>query len=177
MSEEILDETTENGDSTESTESTENSGTDNSENTETNKETVQKTYSYNPLLITAKGVDQMRFELGDTIVEGEGITAALCDEEYQAMINAHGKWKKAKLACLKAIVMRLSFEVNTSTDGLSYSLSERFDRWKSMYEDHKKKCHVSVPIVNSQALNGPRGSAGGPSYFHTDLLTNPRKQY
>lgn len=162
---------------TETENTTENNGTDNNENTESNTTTVQKTYSYNPLLITAKGVDQMRFELGDTIVEGEGITSALCNEEYQAMIEAHKSWKKAKLACLKAIVMRLSFEVNTSTDGLSYSLSERFDRWKAMYDEHKKKCHVSMPIANPQALNGPRGSAGGPSYFHTDLLTNPRKGY
>lgn len=162
---------------TETDNTTENNGTDNSQNTENNQATVQKTYSYNPLLITAKGVDQMRFELGDTIVEGEGITSALCNEEYQAMIETHSSWKKAKLACLKAIVMRLSFEVNTSTDGLSYSLSDRYERWKAMYSDYKKKCHVPVPRVNPQALNGPTGKAGGPSYFYPDLLTNPRKNY
>lgn len=171
MAEEFSTETNE----TENT--TENNGTDNSNDTENNEATVQKTYSYNPLLITAKGVDQMRFELGDTIIEGEGITSALCNEEYQAMIETHSSWKKAKLACLEAILMRFSYEVNTSTDGLSYSLSDRYDRWKAMYEEYKKKCHVPVPRVNPQALNGPRGKAGGPSYFYPDLLTNPRKQY
>lgn len=168
MADEVLRETEENGDT--SVDNTENS-------TETSPTKPLKTYSYNPTLITAKGVDQMRFELGDTIIEGEGITSALCDEEYQVMINANKSWKKAKLACLEAIVMRLSFEVNTSTDGLSYSLSERYDRWQAMYKEYKKKCHVAVPIANPQALNGPRGSAGGPPYFHTDLLTNPRKCY
>lgn len=173
MADEILDVTED-----ETTGENSDTSVDNTENkTETSPINPLKTYSYNPLLITAKGVDQMRFELGDTIIEGEGITSALCDEEYQAMINANKSWKKAKLACLEAIVMRLSFEVNTSTDGLSYSLSDRFERWKAMYDSHKKKCRAAVPIANPQALNGPRGKAGGPSYFHTDLLTNPRKGY
>lgn len=167
MADDVLRETNETGQDQNST----------VDNTETTPTTPQKTYSYNPTLCTAKGVDQMRFELGDTIIEGEGITSALCNEEYQAMIDSNSSWKKAKLACLKAILMRFAYEVNTSTDGLSYSLSDRYPRWKEMYESMKKKCNVPVPIANPSALNGPRGSAGGEAYFHTDLLTNPRKQY
>ena len=151
---------------------TDESGDTSVDETEKSPINPQKSYSYNPQLITAKGVDQMRFELGDTIIEGEGITSALCNEEYQAMITAHPNWKKAKLACLEAIMMRLSYEVNTSTDGLSYSLSDRYDRWKAMYNELKKKVNIALPTVNPQAL---QGQPGKPPYFYADLHTNPYK--
>ena len=42
--------------------------------------------------------DRMRFELGDTMVEGLADTTALTDEEIQAAIDAYpNKWKRAKL--------------------------------------------------------------------------------
>ena len=55
------------------------------------------TYTYDPSQISG-GVNRMRFELGDTIVEGGKATAALCDEEYAQMISEHPtNWKRAKL--------------------------------------------------------------------------------
>ena len=45
------------------------------------------TYSYNPAQIYDDGLNQMRFELQDNIIEGEGVTCALCDEEYMAIIE------------------------------------------------------------------------------------------
>lgn len=47
----------------------------------------KKTYTYNPEKIGEPGVDRMRFEIGDTMVEGEQETSALCNEEYEAMAN------------------------------------------------------------------------------------------
>ena len=49
---------------------------------------MKKTYTYNPEKIGEQGVDRMRFELGDTMVEGEQETSALCNEEYEAIIAA-----------------------------------------------------------------------------------------
>ena len=37
----------------------------------------KKTYTYNPEKIGEPGVDRMRFEIGDTMVEGEQETSAL----------------------------------------------------------------------------------------------------
>lgn len=131
------------------------------------------TFTYDPSQIYDEGLNQMRFELQDNIIEGEGLTCALCDEEYSAIIEHESSWKRAKLKCLKAIIMKFAYEVNTSTDGLSYSLSERYPRWKEMYDDLKKETIVPVPIVNPNALNGPPGR---PPYFYEDLHTNHRKR-
>ena len=134
--------------------------------------TAQRTYSYDPSKICDGGVDQMRFELGDTIVDMGDIQRPLCDEEYAAMIGSTSSWKRAKLKCLKAILMKFAYEVNTSTDGLSYSLSDRFDRWKAMYDDLKKKAEAAVPVCNPNALGGKDGED---MYFHYDMLSNPNK--
>lgn len=135
---------------------------------------MQPTYSYDPTQITENGVDQMRFELGDTVIDLEAISSPLCDEEYMAIIEKYGKnWRKAKYMCLKAIVMKLSYEVDTSVDGLSYSLSQRFERWKAMLdeEEAKLKAFHGVPRANKASLS----PAGGTPYFYNDMQTNHRK--
>ena len=133
------------------------------------------TYSYNPTKITEGGVDQMRFELGDTIVQPEGMTCPLCDEEYQAIIQKHGaNWRKAKLACLDAICMKLSYEVNTSIDGLSYSLSERYERFKAMRDSLKRELTAinGVPRAGNPASLSPNGRT---PYYYNNMQANQRK--
>ena len=75
---------------------------------------MKKTYTYNPEKIGEQGVDRMRFELGDTMVEGEQETSALCNEEYEAIIAARKTWKRAKLTALESIMRRFGMEVNTT---------------------------------------------------------------
>ena len=133
------------------------------------------TYSYDPTKITAGGVDQMRFELGDTVVDMEGVSSPLCDEEYTAIISKHGNnWRKARFYCLKAIVMKLSYEVNTSVGGLSYSLSDRYERWKKLYDDEKKTMGgiYGVPVAGNPTSLSPHG---GTPYFFNDMQANRRK--
>lgn len=133
------------------------------------------TYSYDPTKITEGGVDQMRFELGDTVVDLEGITSPLCNEEYEAIIAKYGKsWRKAKLQCLEAIVMKLSYEVNTSIGGLSYSLDQRFERWKKMLDEAKREAAAmaGVPIAGDPGSLSPNG---GTPYFYNDMQANLRK--
>lgn len=133
------------------------------------------TYSYDPTKITEGGLHQMRFELGDTVIDMEGITSPLCDEEYNAILEKYGSsWKKAKLKCLEAIVMKLSYEVDTSVAGLSYSLSARYERWKAMYDEAKK----SVAAMASLPRVGHPGSLmphDGTPYFYNDMQANRRK--
>lgn len=133
------------------------------------------TYTYFPDKITQGGVDQMRFELGDTVVDGDAATSPLCDEEYKAIIEKHGKsWKRARYECLSAICMKLSFEVDTSVGGLSYSLSQRYERWKQMKDDAKKELSAihSVPRVGHPGSLMPHG---GTPYFYNDMQANRRK--
>lgn len=133
------------------------------------------TYTYDPTKITDGGVDQMRFELGDTVTDLEGITSPLCNEEYEAIIKKYGSsWRKAKLKCLEAIVMKLSYEVNTSIDGLSYSLDQRFERWKKILDESKREstAMAGVPIAGDPGSLSPHG---GTPYFYNDLHANTRK--
>lgn len=132
-------------------------------------------YSYDPTKITEGGKDQMRFELGDTVVDMKGVTSPLCDEEYTAIINKHsGNWRRAKYECLKAICMKMSYEVDTSVGGLSYSLSERYERFKKMMDDAKKELAAisSVPRAGNPGSLMPHG---GTPYFYNDMQANRRK--
>ena len=118
----------------------------------------------------------MRFELGDTVVDMEGISSPLCDEEYTAIISKYGNWKQAKLKCLEAIVMKLAYEVNTSVGGLSYSLSERFKRWKEMLDEEKKIMAgiYGVPTAGDPNSLIPHGLTPTP-YYYNDMQANIRK--
>lgn len=132
-------------------------------------------YTYDPTQITARGLDQMRFELGDTVVDLGALTSPLCDEEYEAILAQYGgNWRKAKLKCLEAIVMKLSYEVNTSVDGLSYSLDQRFDRWKKLLDEAKKNtaAMAGVPVAGDPGSLSPHG---GTPYFYNHMQANRRK--
>lgn len=134
--------------------------------------TYRGSYNYDPREITGKGVDQMRFELGDTIVLQGPMTSPLCDEEYEAILSSEKDWKRSKLKCLEAIMMKLSYEVNTSVDGLSYSFSDRAKRWKEMYEEAKKELQApSLPVAAKGSLYGK----DQPHYFRKNLHVNRDK--
>lgn len=135
-----------------------------------------RTYSYDPSLITDQGKDQMRFELGDTETEDQELTCALCDEEYDAIIAKYGEsWRRARLKCLEAICMKLSFEVDTSVGGLSYSLSARAERWQKMLEAEKKKAALVATPILCPSVNGIGGPEDGGHYFYADMQHNHRK--
>lgn len=129
------------------------------------------TYSYDPTKLSENGVDRMRLELGDTTFAPGELTAALCDEEYAAIIGHNKRWGRAKLKCLEAILMKYAHQPNVSVDGLSYSFAERFKHWQEMYEQLRRETSLGVPTADPLALNGEIG--GGP-YFYNDMQRNPR---
>lgn len=114
-----------------------------------------KSYTYDPSKITENGKDRMRFELGDTVVEGMEETCALTDEEYQAALAMYPrKWRKAKLALLSSIVHRFMYEVDTKVGPLSLSLHQRAEAWKAMYDELKAEdIAMGVPIAAPQAIS------------------------
>lgn len=135
---------------------------------------VEKHYTYNVRNLNSNSVDQMRFELGDTSIDGKDKTSALCDEEYAAMIekafNIDNKgWKWAKFLCLEAIMMRLSYEVDYQTDSISFSLSQRYKNWKQMYDEEKKLNKSTIPSFNLGANN-----INSNAYFKLGMQRNPR---
>lgn len=133
---------------------------------------AKSTYTYEPGNIRAPCKDRMRFELGDTMVEGGSDTSALTDEEIQAMLDAHPKsWKQAKLMLLESICRRFAYEPDTRTGPLSLSLQARAELWRKDYEQLKKEVGGLSGIPSSFAGKG----RGQPPYFHTDMHCNERK--
>ena len=132
-------------------------------------------HTYDPSKITEQGLDQMRFELGDTVVDLGAAASPLCDEEYNAILAKYGgNWRLARRKCLEAIVMKLSYEVNTSVGGLSYSLNERYARWKAMLDEAKKE-GLSLAGVPRPGFEGSLSPHGGTPYFYNDMMANRRK--
>lgn len=113
------------------------------------------TFTYDPAKIQENGKDRMRFELGDTMVEGAEETCALSDEEYAAALALYPKkWRKAKLALLSSIVHRFLYEVDTKVGPLSLSLRQRAEAWKAMYDELKAEdTAMAVPSANPQAIS------------------------
>lgn len=130
------------------------------------------TYTYDPSKIREKGKDRMRFELGDTMIEGEEATTALTDEEIQAAVDSYpGRWKRAKLMCLESICRRFAYEPDTKTGPLEFDFGDRAKLWRQDYEELKKEVgdtDISVPDIG-------KGFAK-PPYFHTGMMENGRHE-
>ena len=114
----------------------------------------------------------MRFELGDTMVEGTSDTTALTDEEIEAALQTYPKsWKRAKLFLLENLYRRFSYEVNTRTGPLTLELQKRAEQWKKDYDELKKEiatetCNVPPPYADGRCLKPP--------YFYTGMQQNER---
>lgn len=128
-------------------------------------------YTYDPAKVTEFGVDRMRFELGDTMVEGKSDTSALTDEEIKAALDSYpGSWKRAKLFLLESLYRRFSYEVDTKTGPLALYFQERAKSWKQDYEDLKKE-------ISIEANCPPKGASGGSKkqpYFYAGMQENER---
>jgi len=136
---------------------------------------MARTYEYNPSNISECTKDRMRFELGDTMVEGGSDTSALCDEEYNAVIQRFPRsWKRAKLHCLESICRRFAYEPDTSTGPLSFAFSARAKLWREDYEKLKQEIGDDVTVVPPYG-RGPDGRKK-PPYFHADMMENWEKK-
>ena len=126
-------------------------------------------YSYDPAKIKENGSDRMRFELGDTMVDGGAETCALSDEEYKAILNFYPeKWERAKLALVESILRRFSYEVDTTVGPLSLSLRQRVEGWQKIYDSLKSE----AAACDFAASVGPSIQTG--HHFFTGIHDNPR---
>lgn len=145
------------------------------------------TYSYSPEKIRDFGKDQLRFEVGDTVVTGGATTCVLGDEEYVALLrgrdfslshssysspSSHSlEWLKLKLEVVDGILFRLAYQVNTRIDSLSYDLGSRVVQMEALravldaeIEDLERKQYSKS--------SKPPMKGNKPYYFHTDMHRN-----
>lgn len=129
------------------------------------------TYTYDPLKIGERGKDQMRLELGDTFTDGGAMTSALADEEYEGILNGirpgRRAWLYAKLYALETIMFKISYQVDTKIDALSYSLGARAQLWQALYDKIRKQILSStgLPVMDERAMKKP-------PYFYTGMQEN-----
>lgn len=137
---------------------------------------MTRSYNYDPVKIQEPGKDRMRFELGDTMVEGGSDTCALCDEEYEAIIPMYTRWKKAKLKCLESICRRFAYEPDTDTGPLSLKLNARAKLWRDDYEKLKKEldleANTGIPEYGLDE-NGRKK----PPYFYAGMHENKQAEW
>lgn len=132
---------------------------------------MARTYEYDPERIPENGTDRMRFELGDTMVEGGPDTAALSDQEYDAILSMYpDRWKRAKLKCLESICRRFAYEPDTETEPLSLAFGARAKLWRDDYEKLKAEIGDPAPVVPPYGL-APDGSRR-PPYFYDGMMEN-----
>ena len=131
---------------------------------------MARTYEYDPGTIKENGKDRMRFELGDTMVEGCTDTCALTDEEICAALDMYPKkWKRAKLALLESICRRFSYEVNTTEGPVRLELLSRAKLWREDYESLKKELADSGTTVPPYGM-GMDGSPKRPSFWKNMMI-------
>jgi hypothetical protein len=132
-------------------------------------------YTYNPAKIKEHGKDQMRFELGDTCVDGGGDTCALSDEEYCGVLRdlprplSKRSWLRMKLRCLEAIMFKLSYQTDTKIDVLSYGLGKRAEHWQKLYRQVRGDV-----TVNAGAPSVDAGTIRNTPYFAAGMEENKR---
>lgn len=132
---------------------------------------MEKRYTYEPEKINECGKDRMRFELGDTMVEGGAETSALTDAEIEAVLEMFsGKWKRAKLALLESICRRFAYEPDTKTGPLSFSFAERAKIWREDYDKLKKEVQNSSVAIPQYGAD-PDGKKR-PPYFYAGMMEN-----
>lgn len=136
------------------------------------------TYTYDPAEIATESVSRIRFELGDTAVEGGASTCFLSDEEIQAIIDDQKtvRWTRKLYWLANAVFMRLSYETNWSNDGTSFSLGQRADRWKALRDELKKAADMEASLPTSGAVSDSVQSADGGHYFHRGMKNSPYVQ-
>lgn len=129
------------------------------------------TYSYDPGKIKESAKDRMRFELGDTMVEGNSDTTALTDEEIQAALDLYpDSYKRAKLMLLESLYRRFAYEPDTKTGPLWLYFHDRAELWKKDYDALKKE-------IDAESCSVPKFGNGiyhKPPYFHTGMQQNER---
>lgn len=132
---------------------------------------AKATYNYDPTKVSEQGKDRMRFELGDTMVEGGSDTTALSDEEINAALATHPKsWKRAKLMLLESICRRFAYEVDTKTGPLTLSFGDRAKLWREDYEALKKE----VSAGSCSVPKSGNGLPNKPPYFYAGMQQNER---
>ena len=127
------------------------------------------TYNYYPESINTDDVMKMRFELADTYVSRNEMSAALADEEILAILEQYpGNFKMAKFKLLEHLVYKYGQDVDNSVGPVSFNFGNRMNFWKQLYDDLKKEITTSnIGAVLKPYKNDKQ------EYFYVGMMNHP----
>lgn len=99
------------------------------------------TFSYDPTKINDHSLNEMRFFIGDCLVEEPEKTCYLSDEEILAALEGNS-FKRAALRLVESLLHRFAYEVNTEIHEAKWDLSDRFKNWENLYKRLKAELEV-----------------------------------
>lgn len=129
------------------------------------------TYSYYPENINKDEKERMRFELADTDVERDGMSAALADEEINAMLERYpDNFRMAKFKLVEHLLFKYGQDVDNKVGPVSFTFSNRMNFWKKLYDTLKKDmaldCSALKPYGGDPAKKKDK-------YFYVGMMDNP----
>lgn len=125
------------------------------------------TYNYFPEDINSDDVMKMRFELADTDVSKDEMSAALSDEEITAVLEQHpDNFKMAKLKLLEHMMFKYGQDVDNSVGPVSFNFGNRMNFWKQLYDDLKKE--IASSSVGIKPYENEKRK-----YFYIGMMNHP----
>lgn len=119
------------------------------------------TFSYNPSEINDEGLNQMRFCLGDCLVEDEQMRY-LSNEEICAALEGSKSFKHAMLRLVESLLMRFAYETSVEIREAKWYLSDRIKTWQALH----KKLKDELDAEDILGINfGLRGKKSRPPIF------------
>lgn len=89
------------------------------------------TFTYD--LANPTDITRVRFHIGDTISE----LRIFEDDEIQFVIDEEGSWKKAVIACLQNIILKISSEPDFTADWLQVQYGRSLEGYKAVLAQKK----------------------------------------
>ena len=122
------------------------------------------TYNYFPEDINSDDVMKMRFELADTDVSKDEMSAALSDEEITAVLEQYPDNLKLKL--LEHMMFKYGQDVDNSVGPVSFNFGNRMNFWKQLYDDLKKE--IASSSVGIKPYENEKRK-----YFYVGMMNHP----
>lgn len=124
-------------------------------------------YSYQPERINKDDLMKMRFELADTDVSKKEMSAALGDEEIQAILEQYpNNFKMAKLKLLEHLMIKYGQDVDNKVGPVSFNFGSRMNFWKQIYDDLKKE--IAASSIGIKPYKNEK-----PDYFYVGMMNDP----
>ena len=84
-------------------------------------------------------------------------TCYLSDEEIVAVLESSKTWRRAKFRLVESLLRRFSYEVDTKIQNAEWSMSDRVDEWRRLYNQLKGELEAEELAESNFGFTGKKG--------------------